>query len=44
VRLEGLEDDFAVLAAEARRLAFEPDRVAVFARLVGDGDVRLDLI
>jgi hypothetical protein len=44
VRFEGLEDDFAVLAAEARRLAFEPDRVAVFARLIVEGVVRLDLI
>jgi hypothetical protein len=44
VRLEGLEDDFAVLAADARRLAFEPDRVAVLARLVEEGLVTLDLI
>jgi hypothetical protein len=44
VRLEGLEDDFAALATEARRLAFEPDRFAVLARLVEEGLVTFDLI
>jgi hypothetical protein len=43
VRLEGYEDDFTALAAEARLLAFEPDRAAVLARLVALGEVRLDL-
>jgi hypothetical protein len=44
VRLEGLEDDFAALATEARRLAFESDRFAVLARLVEESLVTFDLI